>query len=105
MSGIRRDPGGWGRELVETRRSYRVAQLQTLGFTCVVIIIDLALVSAQDGAVGSCSSATSTLLVSGLGFVVLGTLLWPLMILRALRAVVLRSSPTQSKQPGQRRLP
>jgi len=99
MNGILKDPGGWGREAVRTKRRYRMAQLQALGFSCVVMLICLALVSAPGGVVGSCDTRTSalvtTLLASGLGFVILGTLLWPLMYLRALRAIVLESSPGQ----------
>jgi hypothetical protein len=99
MNGILKDPGGWGREAVRTKRRYRLAQLQALGFTCVVVLICLALASAGDGALGSCDAQTSaldtTLLASGLAFAILGTLLWPLMYLRALRAIVLESSPAQ----------
>ena len=108
MNGILKDPGGWGREAVRTKRRYRMAQLQTLGFTGAVIVIGMALVSASDGAVGSCEPQTSavvtTLLASGLGFVLLGTLLWPLMYLRALRAIVLESSRLKQTDGAPREL-
>lgn len=109
MAGILRDPAGWGRELVGTTRRYRVAQLQTFGFAGVLIVLGLALLSAADAAVVSCSPDSlkliDVLLASALGFAVPGALLWPLMYLRALRAIVLGGDSRTTKLAGRRTLP
>jgi hypothetical protein len=106
MAGIWKDPAGWGRELVGTKRRYRVVQLQTFGFAGVLIVLGLALLSAADAAVTACSSESlpliEVLLASSLGFVILGAWLWPLMYLRALRAIVLDGEPRTAKLAGQR---